>query len=210
MYKLSDYISSVVVEMYLIQITSLSCVWLSDVNSTSGLHLRVCLDWELCISRLKNLQCRLVVYGAFQIEPAFCWLQLQNGNHEMGTAGSKSLAKPLAVWLQMKGCWRLPKRCNMSMYLKGLQIFVLVNALRMPSYYSKTPSNTALSSTDLEVTLFRLDLKIFEQHWFFELHCFYIWQEASKELIFDVREYFIKEKVGIKVLSSDGLYKMKL
>ena len=45
---------------------------------------------------------------------------------------------------------------------------------------------------------------------FSELHCFYIWQEASRELIFDVREYFIKEKVGIKVLSSDGLYKMKL
>ena len=45
---------------------------------------------------------------------------------------------------------------------------------------------------------------------FSELHCFYIWQEASRELIFDVREYFIEEKVGIKVLSSDGLYKMKL
>ena len=41
MYKLSDYISSVVVEMYLIQITSLSCVGLSDVNSTSGLRLRI-------------------------------------------------------------------------------------------------------------------------------------------------------------------------
>ena len=45
---------------------------------------------------------------------------------------------------------------------------------------------------------------------FSELHCFYIWQEASRELIFDVREYFIEEKVGIKVLSSDGLYEMKL
>ena len=41
MYKLSDYISSVVVEMYLIQITSLSCVQQSDVNSTSGLRLRI-------------------------------------------------------------------------------------------------------------------------------------------------------------------------
>ena len=41
MYKLSDYISSVVVEMYLIQITSLNCVQLSDVNSTSGLRLRI-------------------------------------------------------------------------------------------------------------------------------------------------------------------------
>ena len=41
MYKFSDYISSVVVEMYLIQITSLSCVQLSDVNSTSGLRLRI-------------------------------------------------------------------------------------------------------------------------------------------------------------------------
>ena len=41
MYKFSDYISSVVVEMYLIQITSLSCVGLSDVNSTSGLRLRI-------------------------------------------------------------------------------------------------------------------------------------------------------------------------
>ena len=41
MYKLSDYISSVVIEKYLIQITSLSCVQLSDVNSTSGLRLRI-------------------------------------------------------------------------------------------------------------------------------------------------------------------------
>ena len=37
-----------------------------------------------------------------------------------------------------------------------------------------------------------------------------IWQETSTELIFDVREYFIKEKVGIKVLSSNGLYVMRL
>ena len=41
MYKFSDFISSVLVEMYLIQTTSLSCVRLSDVNSTSGLHLRI-------------------------------------------------------------------------------------------------------------------------------------------------------------------------
>ena len=37
-----------------------------------------------------------------------------------------------------------------------------------------------------------------------------IWQETFRELIFDVKGYFIKEKVGIKVLSSDGIYKMKL
>ena len=36
--------------------------------------------------------------------------------------------------------------------------------LEMNVIYSKTPSNTAPSSTDLEVTLFRLDLKVFEQH----------------------------------------------
>ena len=40
MYKFSDHISSVVVEIYLSQITSLSWVRLSDVNFTSKLHLR--------------------------------------------------------------------------------------------------------------------------------------------------------------------------
>ena len=39
MYRFSDNISSVVVELCLSQITSLSCVQISDVNSTSGLHL---------------------------------------------------------------------------------------------------------------------------------------------------------------------------
>ena len=32
-----------------------------------------------------------------------------------------------------------------------------------------------------------------------------IWQETSREFVFNVREYFIEEKVGIKVLSCDGL-----
>ena len=41
MYKFSNYISSVVAEMYLIQITSLSRLPLSDVNSTSELRLRI-------------------------------------------------------------------------------------------------------------------------------------------------------------------------
>ena len=79
------------------------------------------------------------------------------------------------------------------------------------AWYSKAPSNTTPSNTNLEVTLFWNWSKNFRATLIFsELHCFYIWQEASRELIFDVRDYFIKEKVGIKVLSSDGLYKMKL
>ena len=41
MYKFSNYISSVVVEMYSIHITSFSCVRLLDVKSTSGLRLRI-------------------------------------------------------------------------------------------------------------------------------------------------------------------------
>ena len=45
------------VEMYLIQITSLSGVRLPDVNSTSGSCMIIPHDWESCGLRLKNLQC---------------------------------------------------------------------------------------------------------------------------------------------------------
>ena len=45
------------VEMYLIQITSLSGVGLPDVNSTSGSCMIIPHDWESCGLRLKNLQC---------------------------------------------------------------------------------------------------------------------------------------------------------
>ena len=65
--------------------------------------------------------------------------------------------------------------------------------------YSKTPSNTAPSSTDLEVTLFRLDLKIFEQHWFFQSYTVFIFDRKPLESSFLMLEStLLKRKWGSK------------
>ena len=54
--------------------------------------------------------------------------------------------------------------------------------------YSKTPSNTAPSNTDLEVTLFWLGLKIFELHWFFRVTLFLY--EFKKETLKNSTYFF--------------------
>ena len=70
---------------------------------------------------------------------------------------------------------------------------------KLKSIYSKTPSNTAPSSTDLEVTLFRLDLKIFEQHWFFQSYTVFIFDRKPLESSFLMLEStLLKRKWGSK------------
>ena len=84
MYKFSNYISSVVVEMYLIQITSLSCVQLSDVNSTSGLRLRILsrlavvkittekIAVHLLVIRLATMDTlKMYAYAVYRADPSY-------------------------------------------------------------------------------------------------------------------------------------------
>ena len=65
---------------------------------------------------------------------------------------------------------------------------VIKNCLFWLQTYSTTPSNTAPSNTDLEVTLFWLGLKIFELHWFFRVTLFLY--EFKKETLKNSTYFF--------------------
>ena len=84
MYKFLDYVSPVVVEMYLIQITYLSSVQLSDENSSSGLRLRILsrlavvkittekIAVHLLVIRLATMDTlKMYAYAVYRADPSY-------------------------------------------------------------------------------------------------------------------------------------------
>ena len=125
------------------------------------------------------------------------WVQLHPSIFRNAYLHPSILRKTPIVTIIFDNLW---VQISFSSHICTHRLKILKRALRFTSLeYSKTPSNTAPSSTDLKVTLFQLDLKIFEQHWFFQSYTVFIFDRKPLESSFLMLEStLLKRKWGSK------------